>query len=479
MKTLKKIFTVLLVAFVFVSCESWLDVSPGAQIKETDQFSNEQGFKDALYGVYTSATNTSLYGADLTYRLLSVMSCSYSNHTASTSAGPYMYAQQYDYTNAAVKGYFNNIWNTGYSTIAHINLILKNIEAKKNVMSRDVYNVIKGEMTGLRAYIHFDLFRMFAPAYTQTADLSTLSIPYRDTYGIKPAKVLTMKEFETKLISEMNLAKGYLEGYKEIDQLSTAASAGVGTNDFMMYRQNRFNYYALKGLEARAMLWFGRGAEAAAAANEVINSGKFYFYGSDAATNAGITVTDNRVFTSELVFALYDSNLKDRTDLCFTELIALATSNTSTNYFQTSTTYVNSFYEISGGGSSDLRYVNQFGTSGTGNYCKKYWQLTSMPMAIRNELPLIRLGEMYLIAAEGESDPAIVNRMKSARAIPESATSTNLQEEIRKEYLKDLYAEGQIWFYYKRMNIARFLNSTRDTKFTFPVPDDEMIYGEY
>lgn len=171
---------------------------------------------------------------------------------------------------------------------------------------------------------------------------------------------------------------------------------------------------------------------------------------------------------------LYDGRLKDRSDVNFTELTTITNS-----YFQTSVTYVNSFYEVSAGGSSDSRYTDWFGASGTGNYCKKYWQLTTMPMSIRNQLPLIRLGEMYLIAAEGTSSPSIINEFKSSRNIPEAAASGNLQDEIRKEYLKDLYAEGQIWFYYKRMNIARFPNSTRDAKYTFPVPEDEMVYGEY
>lgn len=476
MKTLQKIFTILLAAFTLISCESWLDVAPSSQIKESDQFSSEQGFKDALYGVYTSATDTLLYADHLTYGLLSAMSSSYSNITANIY-GRYQYALQFDYERDDVEKYFKDIWNASYNTIAHINLILKNIDKQKSIMSEDVYNVIKGEMIGMRAYIHFDLLRMFVPAYSQAGDLDILSIPFQEVYGVKAEKPLTMKKFAEKIIHEIGLAKGYLEGYKEIDQLGTVSGVSM-TDDFMMYRQNRFNYYAVKGLEARALLWFGRGSEAAAAAREVIESGKFFFAGSDQAVNAGIITANNSVFTSELIFALYYSNFQYRSDKRFTETIPSNNANDNI-YLQTNVTYQNSFYEVNSGGSSDLRYVNQFGSSGTGNYCKKYWQLTSMPMSIRYQLPLIRLGEMYLIAGEGDSDPVIVNELKSARAIPETAMAGNLQDEIRKEYIKDLYAEGQIWFYYKRMNIARFPNATKDAIYTFPIPEDELIYGEY
>ncbi len=470
MKTLSNITVILLSAFVLASCESWLDASPTAQIKESNQFSNEQGFRDALYGVYTQATSPALYGDRMTMGMLTAMTYSYSSQ--GRWSGYFMSACQYDYANASVKVWIDSIWNQAYTTISHANLILKNADAKKGVMTNDVYNVVKGEMLGLRAYIHFDLFRLFAPAYTQTADLTKLSIPYRDEYGIKPAAPLSMQDFAARLLKDITDAEGYLKNYREIDQLGTQ-STGVVTDDFMAYRQNRFNYYALKALEARVSLWLGQNTKAAAAAREVIGSGRFYFEGSDEANNDD--VAKNNVFTPELIFALYDSKMQKRSDSYFTEIY---TTNT-TSRLQTSTSYVNNIYETSAGGSSDLRYVNWFGTYGTGNYCKKYRQMADTPIAVKFQLPLIRLGEMYLILAEATSDPEVLNELKTARAIVGNATAANLTEEIRKEFIKDLYAEGQLFYYYKRRNIAVFPNSSLNTVFTFPIPENEMIYGEY
>ena len=47
------------------SCSDWLDVSPRTEIKADDNFESEQGFKDALTGVYLLMTGTNVYGLSL------------------------------------------------------------------------------------------------------------------------------------------------------------------------------------------------------------------------------------------------------------------------------------------------------------------------------------------------------------------------------------------------------------------------------
>ena len=50
-------------AVVLVSltaCNDWFDVSPKTEIKAKDNFSSEQGFKDALTGCYLTMTSSSL-----------------------------------------------------------------------------------------------------------------------------------------------------------------------------------------------------------------------------------------------------------------------------------------------------------------------------------------------------------------------------------------------------------------------------------
>ena len=69
-----------------------------------------------------------------------------------------------------------------YNKIANCNVILDNIDVDKTIFTGNNYNRIKAEALALRAFMHFDLLRMFAPAYNETNKNST-GIPYVDEVG--------------------------------------------------------------------------------------------------------------------------------------------------------------------------------------------------------------------------------------------------------------------------------------------------------
>lgn len=453
------------------SCESWLDVSPQAELKEDDQFSTEQGFKDAVYGVYTKLASPALYGDNLSMGMLSALGNDY--YYSGIYSGPLQSLITYDFEADNSKTYFEEIWNEMYNAIAHVNYVLRNVDERRDVLSDEVYSTVKGEMLGLRAYLHFDLFRMYTPTYT-TANVDSAYIPYRDAFDVQLASPLSMRNFASKIQKDIDDALVYLAEYQEIDQLNTYIDyEGDRSEDFLLYRQNRFNYYACKALEARYNMWIGDMSKAAAAANEVINSNKFHFI-TTAEANATGNAKD-QVFTPELIFALYDSDLKDRADEYFTE-----TNNTLLEYrLPTQSSYLRyDLFDVYGGGSSDIRYLKQF-TAPTDVYTftTKYVQDESVDDAIRNQIPLIRLGEMYLIVAEATSSPDFVNQLQSARALTPDVTADNLVEKIRNEFAKETYAEGQLFFMYKRHGLEAI--NYRTAQYTFSIPDDELIYGGY
>lgn len=72
-------------------------------------------------------------------------------------------------------------------------------------------------------------------------------------------------------------------------------------------------------------------------------------------------------------------------------------------------------------------------------------------------MPLIRLSEMYYIAAECEpkvSDGnSWLNQIRTLRGLPEiTITDENeLMSKLRIEYLREFWGEGQIFFMYKRL----------------------------
>ena len=107
--------------FILVSCEDWLTVASDTEIANEQQFQDQQGFQDAVIGVYLQLTGASLYGQDLTWGYLELLAQNY-ELVASSSYKAYF---EYDYEEASVAGTINSIWAAAYNTIANINNILK------------------------------------------------------------------------------------------------------------------------------------------------------------------------------------------------------------------------------------------------------------------------------------------------------------------------------------------------------------------
>ena len=91
---------------------------------------------------------------------------------------------------------------------------------------------------------------------------------------------------------------------------------------------------------------------------------------------------------------------------------------------------------------------------------------------------------MYYIAAESEAD---LNRAKAyidtihikGRAIPAVTvnSSAQLETEIRKEYIKEFYGAGQLFYYYKRRNEAiPGATASGNALFVLPTPVEELEF---
>ena len=175
MKTIKIILSFIIISLFSISCDDWLDVKPKTQVESSELLKDEAGYKDALWGVYTLMVQKSMYGLNMTVSL-DAMAKIYSR--VGTSATQYPLST-YSYTSTKAKSLINDVWQKTYTTIANVNNIIGNIrEADPAMFSRDNYNVIYGEALGLRAFLHFDLLRLFAPAYAD--DPEAQGIPYVD-----------------------------------------------------------------------------------------------------------------------------------------------------------------------------------------------------------------------------------------------------------------------------------------------------------
>jgi hypothetical protein len=410
------------------ACKKWVDVGPQLQVNESEIFSNEQGFRDALNGVYLQMGNVNLYGRDLTLGVLSVMGRSYDTTIAPSIGNLFYQSALYNVNDASVRSTSAMMWDSLYLCVANLNNLIANADAKQNIFSSGNYNAIKGEALGLRAFIHFDLLRLFAPS-PAASNLQAPGIPYITKVSPYASPALTTGAVMDSCITDLQQAKNLLS-----------------TTDMTT---SHFTIWAVKGLLARIYLYKGDLTNAQSYALDLINSKQFPLS----------TTNTDLMFVKEHLFSLFSSNTYANAynKSVFTATPPLGLSPTA----QTSV------YVTGSGSTGDWRYIGAFvdpttGTALGNKISPKKFYVNGSPST--NVLPMIRVTEMYYIAAE------------AANAMQDSLTATTLLDSVRvhrklnnytlsalrrdsvnveiaKEYQKEFLGEGQMFYFYKRKNI--------------------------
>ena len=465
------------------SCKKWLDVKPESQVASEELFTTPQGFEDALNGIYTRCSQSDLYGTELTMGLPDVLAL---NWLISPNADylNYLQASLYNYKDQNFITKKDGIWQGLYNAIANDNLLLQNVDSGK-VLSPAEYPLIKGEALALRAYMHFDVLRLFAPSFLTGA--GTPAIPYVTTFSNKVTSTSSVADVIKLILKDLNDAKvllrqadpilspGYVVGYPG----DAAAKETSSDTLFQQNRRQRLNYYAVCGELARVYLYMNDKTNALSNALEVINSRKFPFTDQSDFINADPTLKD-RILYKELIF-----------DLAIPTL-----NNTLVNYFGfngNGSLYLSSdmgstIYETNGVGATDLRFQQWF-KPGANLFLTKYSR-----DADTNRHPLVapamRLSEMYYIAAESSygSNPvqavSYIDTVRSARGIDplQVSSPSDFITQLVKEARKEFYGEGQIFYMYKRLNLGivgptGIVNPPTDNTFVLPLPLTEIEFG--
>lgn len=469
-------------ALQIMSCSDWLDVSPRAQIESGENFENEEGYKDALTGIYLLMTDESLYGKDMTYGMVDVLAQYYTGITGTSQS--YYYALQFDYADVSNVTRINAIWKNMYNVIANLNELIAHIDnADPNKFTGRNYHLIRGEAYGLRAFLHFDLLRLFGKSFA--AGAGTLSIPYMTGVTASVSPQSTVSEVLEKIQMDLKEAESELA----VDPVKDGNE--VMSTDDEVYQSDRtfkFNYYAVKLLQARAYLYAQNYTEAAKAAQAIINQQTFVWV-TEAEISSYDTNSRNYVGAEELVFCLYMGNLSTLYTSTFTELNGFCVSEAAGKLI-----YEEAVYQ-----KTDFRWLYQMDMISS-SVCipAKLKQPASGRAEYLNRLPLMRISEAYYIAAEcamkGENadvEAAVeyLNKVRSHRGLatglPKSLTVEEVTKELDKEYTKEFYCEGQLFFYFKRNDRAAITvysnwgyTYTTTPKYVFPLPDDELEYGD-
>jgi len=304
------------------------------------------------------------------------------------------------------------------------------------------------------------------------------AIPYVRTFGVNPTHFSTVNETLDSCIRDLREASSLLA------QTDTSALVQAGYDLYSSYTQNHINYWAVEALLARTYLYKGNFDSASYYASAVIGSNKFPVINSNVA--ASNNIIRDRLFSQEILFSVYSTNVKLYNGLF---------DKSSGTALRLSPAGKTALYTTGSGSTSDYRYISWFDNNQTGvNVPSKYFQDNNLPYALQNNVPVVRVSEMYYIAAEAANSKgdintgvSMLNKVRQGRGLtPLNAggisTTDSVSTEIMKEYQKEFIQEGQTFFYYKRLNkdLGKVTANTAAIPanvYVFPIPDREWEYN--
>lgn len=494
---------------VLNSCNDWLDVKPRSETRAETLFETEEGFRSALTGVYIAlgeatlyGRNTSMYIPDAMARLWKVPS-----YTSSTGLGnvdrfnntPYKLSNmKFDYEiYEDTESLLQTIWQGYYNCIAQLNNILENLET--NNVTFDNAGLIKGEALGLRAFLHLDILRLWGPVPTADVNINTKCIPYVREMAKDPKKLVSIPYNEVLALVEQDLneAEKLLETdpilVYSIPVLNYHIGPGEKTPEdpWMCYRQSRFNYYAVLGTKARFYHWIGKKDEAVMCAKKIIEavnedgSFKYPLSGEEAYSYTG-DYPASLIMSREIIFSVNNPDLQSIIQPLFVDESATLTQTEAA---------LNMAYELSS--HNDIRYK-------PANNPNRYWKKESYAHSVEvnhflkytgnnqiasdNSIPLIRLSEMYFIVMEDLSFVEFMPYFQAYRIArgldisieTEITGETELLLRLEKEYRKDFFGEGQMFFFYKKHNYKSYTwpagFNVPDNAYVLPKPKDQIAF---
>lgn len=482
MKINIKIITLICSILIFGACDNWLDVKPYDKIAEEDLFSSQDGFQSLLNGVYIELNDNNLYGSALMVEMVEVMGGCVKVGSDEGKWGDYVDLSGYKYNSEHWRRRFDRVWEKSYSLIMNCNKILDNMESKKSFFTGNNYDIIRGEALALRAMLHFDMLRLFGPVYKNEPE--NICIPYYMHQTPDINDLLPANKVMEYIISDLEAAEELLAKDPIITDGTMMSASPTGGSNFLRYRTLRLNYYATQGLMARVYLYAGDKANASIYAKKVINVAEAGLYPFVKRTEA----KSDRVFSTEVLFGLTNTSrvllFKNFYDPARNPAYIFTMDDRMLDYLYSPT---------ASSSTSDLRLEAHWqqamlpGLSGGVKYFYKYDDMPSSNVIENTIIPMLRLGEMYLIAAESESEDLdaglqYINKLRNQRGIANLASLNMLN--LTYEYMRELYGEGQLFYLYKRTFTTVFnrrnnsgtslLGEAPSNKiFVVPLPDTE------
>lgn len=468
MKKLKYMILLLCaVVLATTSCDDFLDITPDGQVKRDPLLSTPEGIEDAMYGVYSQMRQQTLYGQELHFSTMEILSQTlwcYGNTGVTAMSS-------YNWEHSSVKSVFEGVWTAMYKNISNVNSVL-DAPLVANA-SEYPYTLYRGEALGLRAFMHFDLVRIFAGQYT--VNPAADGIPYATEFSLKTPEFESLEKNYEHILADLH----------EAEVLLADEGGHEGAGNFMLDRQIHFNLYAVQATLARVYLTMGNKEKAAEYAQKVIVAGKFSLKDKAEVVNDLAGVLSRK----ETIFGVYFPGFYTNVSGKLQQITSYYSLDLREDFME--------LYERDASG-LDFRTMAYFSESGVGDAMKyrlsKFTDIYELNNMVSNRpsdlilgVNLIRLPEMYYIAAEALLDSdydtalALYNSVRVHRGLdPLEAGKVLTVEHINDERYKEMIGEGQTYFNMKRQNLPILSHDGKSTYnpvdgiYSIPVPDVEF-----
>lgn len=417
----------------YTSCVDYDKTGDGEDIAAERFFSDEGAYRNAMNDAYIQLRSPRLYGGTLTLTMLEPAAGTMDPWDEVTRA-----AARHDFADRALAAEIDSTKLAAYRVVASCSQVIA--AAGSDMLKKSAVRMAVGEAYALRAAIKFDLVRLLSP------------------YPVADGAMLQA------VSDDLSHAASLL---KDTDPLlqPTNPTAVVGQMDRRL-RTLQLNWYAVKALQARLAQWQGQYERALTEADSVFlhqanvaqRNQVFYYvqpgkYGSDFC------------FSREFIFgiATRPDGFPALSDRLFIE-----------NDVHVSPRLRSIYQDV-----ADIRYRAWFRQAADGQgytMARKFGSETLLSgyvvsatggeMQLPASIPFIKMGEVALIAAEalnetGRTEEALLRietleQQKDAAIYAQTLRSEGrvTQEAVRQliadEYERELFGEGQLFYFYKR-----------------------------
>jgi starch-binding outer membrane protein, SusD/RagB family len=416
MKPTKILYTGLIFLTVMLgACEDFLKRTPPLETTTEDVLNTFDGLAAATNAAYAPLYSSQWYG-----RGFVVTSDLKGGNGKASPINTGRFRYEYTWTNN--DSYTSGLWATAYQTITRACNVLEYAgKLDDPSIKKSELDQLMGECFFLRALGHFDLVRMYAQPYTSAPQ--SLGVPIITKTELSYPKRSTVKEVYDQIVSDLENAISMLQPNPRIGKSNGSNKAYATT-------------YSASALLAKVSLYMGNWMDASDYATDVINGG-FVLY--DTSNYADVWGQNGQ---SEVIFEVFGKDGQEY----YPEFDEIGNIFSPYGYGDVcATDDLLGLYEA-----NDVR-LNVF--IGNPDYPGFVWpaKYPGKSHLRENNIPVLRLSEMYLIRAEaalnystGQNALDDYNLIRTKRGL-KAAESVSLSD-IYKERRRELCFEGnQLW----------------------------------